>query len=239
MKKISKDTPTTQRATSVYSNLNAIINNIGPALGLSVGSEIGPTNEIYIGKSSNPNVIGFTMSDSKKIFLESANFGQFIQRLNLKVNSPSQVLNFLKPIRNPENATEEIVEKCHALAYIIEILSVLIHERAHNTLNSDPGHLRDEASVQKVEAEHKKIMARRGLDIIKKLIDKHKAGKDAKNAFDKIDADYKAGMGQYRTVEGTVSKKNIIKISRLSNNINDKSYSKLLYDLALKYDKKV
>ena len=241
MKKISKDTPTTQKAINVFPNLLPILNTIAPKLGLSVGSDIGPTNEIYIGKSDNPNVVGFTMSDSKKIYLESSNFGAKIKGLN--ANS-KDVLDFFTPIQDNLNILSKVKKiegKSKALIYIIDILSILVHERAHNKMNSDEGHLDNEADAVKKEREEAKVMARKGLEHLRKLIDHHKLSdnKDVQKYFDNVDSRYQAGMGQYRTISAGIKKRNILKISKLSNNINDKRYSKLLFDLALKYDKKI
>ena len=80
-------------------------------------------------------------------------------------------------------------------------------------------------------------MADKGLQVIRDLIEKYNVSNSIKPAFDKVVGDYRSSVPQYRAA--AVSDKNLIKVSRLSKNINDYRYSYMLNKIVKKYDKKV
>jgi hypothetical protein len=232
MFKIAQNKPSDTLLISKHPMAQQLFTQVVSKLGINIPREIGPINQIYVGSGKNSDVVGFTSSDPNKIYIDIDNFGAKVSGLNL---SPNDVLDFFSPIQNKENATDEIIKKINALKYIIEFVSIPIHERGHNPVGSSEDTLKNEGTAQNVERNAEKRMDNEGLTFIKDLIDENKA-EGAKPAFDSIAGDYQSSIMQYRTA---MRKTDIIKVSKLSNNIKDKKYSVALYNLALKYDKKL
>ena len=235
MIKISQDKPSDKKLFQVHPTARQLFTAVVSKLGINLPREIGPLDEIYIGAGQNPNVVGFTSSDPHKIYIDIDNFSNKVRNLNLQ---PRDVLSFFSGIQNPSNASEEIIKKINALTYIIEFASIPIHERGHNPVGSRDDEIYPEGKAQAVEANAETRMANMGLKYIKELIDKSEGVDGVKPAFDSEAGKYRSSIPQYRTAK-YLNKKNIRKISKLSNNINDIKYSNELRKLAVKYDKKI
>lgn len=233
MFKIAEDKPSNVLLVSKHPMAQQLLTQVVSKLGINVPREIGPINQIYVGTGDGPNVVGFTSSDPNSIYIDINNFGTKVSGLNL---NPEDVLGFFSPIKNKDNAANEIINKLNSLKYIIEFASIPIHERGHNPVGSSEEVLLGEGQAKTVEENAEKRMDDAGLKFIKHLIDTSENVESVKPAFDSMAGDYRSSIQQYRSA---LKKMDIYKVSRLSNNIADKEYSRKIKELALKYDKKI
>jgi hypothetical protein len=234
MLKLAQDKPSDQKLINIHPMARTLFQNVVSKLGINIPREMGPLDQIYVGSGKGSNVVGFTTSDPNRIYVDINNFGAKVSGLNL---NPKDTIGFFQGIQNKDNAAKEIITKINALKYIIEFASIPIHERGHNPVGSGEDVIYDEGKAQAVERNAETRMANMGLKFIKSLIDSSEGVDGVKPAFDEMCGRYQSSVPQYRTA--FINKRDLVKLSRLSNKIKNVKYSSEVKNILNRYDKKI